>query len=154
MRSAGPATVLVMPGAAGSPGVAVMRQEVSRAEYAQFASSTGRPNAQCRNRLALIAMKKRTWVAPGFTQTGDHPAVCVSFADASAYAEWLSQRTGETLSPAHGQPNGVRSPVTRAAATLARMVGSTAARTEPCQSAKVPQARWGSTACAATPANG
>jgi len=72
-----------------------MRQEVSRAEYAQFASSTGRPNAQCRNRLALIAMKKRTWVAPGFTQTGDHPAVCVSFEDATAYAQWLSQRTGE-----------------------------------------------------------
>ena len=96
-RSSGPATVLVSSGTAGSPGIAVMREEVSRAEYAQFASSTGRPNAQCRNRLALITMKKRTWVSPGFTQTGDHPAVCVSFQDAAAYAQWLSLRTGETF---------------------------------------------------------
>lgn len=96
-RGSGPATVVVSPGRAGAPKIAVMRHEVSRSEYAQFASSTGRTTSQCRNRLALITLKKRNWVSPGFEQTGDHPAVCVSFQDAAAYAQWLSQRTGENF---------------------------------------------------------
>ena len=96
IRSSGPTVVLVQPGTAGRPGVAFMREEVSRADYAQFASRTGRPTARCRNRLAPITLKKRTWAAPGFPQTGAHPAVCVSFEDARAYAQWLSQRTGES----------------------------------------------------------
>jgi formylglycine-generating enzyme required for sulfatase activity len=77
-------------------GTAFMRTEVSRADYAAFASSTGRPTAHCRNRTAPITLKKRTWVAPGFEQTGNHPAVCISFDDATAYARWLSQKTGES----------------------------------------------------------
>ena len=96
LRSDGPTVVLVQPGGGGRPGVAFMRAEVSRADYAQFAGATGRPIARCRNRLAPITLKKRTWVAPGFTQTGSHPAVCVSFDDARAYAQWLSQRTAES----------------------------------------------------------
>jgi formylglycine-generating enzyme required for sulfatase activity len=89
----GPATVLVNNG--GTP-IAVMRQEVTRADYARFASATRRPAAKCRNRLAPITIKKRLWNDPGFPQSGDHPVVCVSFADAQAYAQWLSQRTGES----------------------------------------------------------
>lgn len=77
-------------------GAAFMRTEVSRADYAAFASSTGRPTAHCRNRTAPITLKKRTWVAPGFEQAGNHPAVCVSFEDASDYAKWFSQKTGES----------------------------------------------------------
>ena len=76
------------------PGVAVMRNEVTRAEYAQFANSTQRPVAHCRNRLALIAFKKRLWTDPGFSQTDSHPVVCVSHDDAVAFAQWLGQRTG------------------------------------------------------------
>jgi hypothetical protein len=96
IRSSGPTVVLVQPPSAGRPGVAFMREEVTRADYAAFASSTNRPISRCRNRLAPITIKKRTWIAPGFDQTGAHPAVCVSFEDASAYARWLSLRTGET----------------------------------------------------------
>ncbi len=91
----GPATVLVEPPANGSPGVAFMRHEVSRADYAAFASATNRPIAHCRNRLAPISFKRRTWMSPGFEQGGEHPAVCISFDDARAYAQWLSARTGE-----------------------------------------------------------
>jgi formylglycine-generating enzyme required for sulfatase activity len=92
----GPATVLVVPPAAGRAGVAFMRHEVSRADYAAFASGTGRASARCRNRLAPISFKRRSWASPGFAQGGDHPAVCVSYEDARAYAQWLSQRTGES----------------------------------------------------------
>jgi predicted Ser/Thr protein kinase len=93
----GPAVVLVIPEAPGKPGVAFMREEVSRGDYAAFASRTGRASAKCRNRLAPISIKKRSWSAPGFAQGASHPAVCVSFDDARAYAAWLSERTGETF---------------------------------------------------------
>jgi len=88
----GPATVLVNNG--GSP-IAFMREEVTRGDYARFASATRRGAAKCRNRLAPINLKKRNWSDPGFAQSENHPVVCVSYADATAYAQWLSQRTGE-----------------------------------------------------------
>jgi formylglycine-generating enzyme required for sulfatase activity/tRNA A-37 threonylcarbamoyl transferase component Bud32 len=93
LEGEGPATVMVNNG--GTP-LAFMRQEVSRAEYARFATATRRPAAKCRNRLAPITIKKRNWSDPGFPQSDSHPVVCVSFNDAQAYAQWLSQRTGET----------------------------------------------------------
>jgi formylglycine-generating enzyme required for sulfatase activity len=34
------------------------------------------------------------WENPGFAQTGSHPVTCVSWADAKAYAAWLSAKTG------------------------------------------------------------
>ena len=79
-----------------TPGVTVMRNKVTRAEYTQFANATQRPASRCRNRLALIAFKKRAWSDPGFTQTDSHPVVCISHDDATAYAQWLSQRTGSS----------------------------------------------------------
>jgi len=35
-----------------------------------------------------------SWRSPGFSQAGDHPVVCVSWADATAYIEWLRKREG------------------------------------------------------------
>jgi formylglycine-generating enzyme required for sulfatase activity len=36
-----------------------------------------------------------SWRDPGFPQTDSHPAACLNWNDASAYAEWLSRKTGE-----------------------------------------------------------
>ena len=37
----------------------------------------------------------RSWRSPGFSQSDWHPVVCVTWADARGYAEWLSRETGE-----------------------------------------------------------
>ena len=39
---------------------------------------------------------KYTWRSPGFPQTDDHPVVNVSWNDAVAFCEWLSQQEGQT----------------------------------------------------------
>jgi len=36
--------------------------------------------------------KGANWCNPGFAQTGTHPVVCMSWNDAVAFAEWLSQK--------------------------------------------------------------
>jgi formylglycine-generating enzyme required for sulfatase activity len=71
--------------------------EVTRGAYAAFAKATGRPAARCRasqNLIALVASRGIDWRRPGFEQGDDHPVVCVSWADANAYARWISERTG------------------------------------------------------------
>jgi formylglycine-generating enzyme required for sulfatase activity len=35
-----------------------------------------------------------TWASPGFAQSSDHPVTCVSWQDALAFSNWLSQETG------------------------------------------------------------
>ncbi|MCP4697950.1 MAG: formylglycine-generating enzyme family protein [Gammaproteobacteria bacterium] len=35
------------------------------------------------------------WRNPGFEQTDSHPVVCVTWNDAIAYTEWLSEQTGK-----------------------------------------------------------
>jgi len=80
--------------AGSTPGLAAMPTEVTRDAYAAFASETGRAEARCRNRGAGLFQRKRSWRQPGFAQAGDHPVVCISVADAQAYAEWLGQRDG------------------------------------------------------------
>ncbi len=53
------------------------RYAVTSGEYAEFVRDTGRASKP-----------------PAYQQTDRHPAVNVAFADAVAYAEWLSTRTG------------------------------------------------------------
>ncbi len=95
LEDSGVAMVLASLPRGDRAGLAAMRSEVTRSEYAAFASGSGRASARCRNRLAPITLKKRTWDEPGFNQGGNHPAVCVSYDDARAYAQWLSRRTGQ-----------------------------------------------------------
>jgi serine/threonine-protein kinase PpkA len=75
-------------------GLAVMAQAVTRDDYAAFVADGARPPAACRIRTARMTVRKRSWDSPGFVQHGDHPVVCVSVADAAAYAAWLGRRDG------------------------------------------------------------
>ncbi|HET9034001.1 MAG TPA: bifunctional serine/threonine-protein kinase/formylglycine-generating enzyme family protein [Dokdonella sp.] len=75
----------------------MMRNEVSRADYARFASRTNRDSSRCRISLSpLRILDRRSWDDPGFRQTASEPVVCVSFEDARAYASWLSRNHGHT----------------------------------------------------------
>jgi serine/threonine-protein kinase PpkA len=79
----------------GTGGVAISRKPVSRDEYQQFATATGRPAARCRERASLLrVLAPRDWRDPGFSQGANEPVVCVSSVDAQAYAEWYSRQTG------------------------------------------------------------
>jgi len=73
---------------------ALGRDEVTRGEYAEFARATHRANASCRQPGRLwSALERLSWRNPGFVQDDSHPAVCVSWDDAVAYAAWLGKRT-------------------------------------------------------------
>ncbi len=37
-----------------------------------------------------------SWENPGFKQSGNHPVACVSWDDATAFADWLSEKEGKT----------------------------------------------------------
>ena len=77
--------------------IAVGVHEVTRGELARFVSATGHSmgNACWERDGAWKERSGRHWKSPGFSQTDDHPVVCVSWEDAQAYVRWLSGRTGE-----------------------------------------------------------
>ena len=72
---------------------ALGRYEVTRGEYAAFATATGRSAGNvCYGSTDWRGAV--SWSDPGFAQTASHPVVCVDWEDARAYAAWLSRRTG------------------------------------------------------------
>ena len=82
---------------------AIGRFEVTRGEFAAFISASGRElRAGCRTWDATLGRfnddGRRTWLDPGVPSepTERHPVSCVSWADAQAYASWLSQKTGKS----------------------------------------------------------
>ena len=95
-RSAPPTRVTI------ARGFALGKFPVTRAEYLGFAQATNRaPGLSCWGLAPQPdgsgrwqERQRQTWVSPGFGQTPQDPIVCVSWADAVAYAEWLSRRTG------------------------------------------------------------
>jgi formylglycine-generating enzyme required for sulfatase activity len=80
--------------------LALGRHEVTRGEFAEFIRESGheiRPG--CRTWDATLGRfnddGRRTWSNPGVPAepTDTHPVSCVAWADAQAYARWLSQKT-------------------------------------------------------------
>ena len=73
------------------------KYEITRGQYRVFAEAMKRASDGCfvwsGNDFASDHTK--SWRNTGFSQDDAHPAVCVSWEDANAYARWLSQITGK-----------------------------------------------------------
>jgi formylglycine-generating enzyme len=77
--------------------LAFSKYNITRGEFAHFVADTGYEAKGC-NREGTGGMSydpEGDWRTPGFEQDDDHPVTCINFRDASAYAEWLSDKTGE-----------------------------------------------------------
>ena len=83
---------------------ALGKYEVTVAEFGQFVSETNYlTDAEKGNGCNVYSselknwewIEGKTWRDPNFSQQGDHPVVCVSWNDAVAYVNWLSDKTGE-----------------------------------------------------------
>ena len=85
------------------PAFAIGRYEVTVAEFMRFVRETepqqvvpdGDDASGCFSALDGRWSAQRTWLAPGFPQIPTQPAVCVSWAQAQRYADWLSRKTGK-----------------------------------------------------------
>jgi formylglycine-generating enzyme required for sulfatase activity len=72
---------------------------VTRGQFAEFIQATGYQPA--RNCFAEIShgkydvTSKANWKDPAFKQTDRDPVICITWKDAIAYVEWLSQATGK-----------------------------------------------------------
>jgi formylglycine-generating enzyme len=78
---------------------AVGRYEVTRRQYERFLRETNHPvSGNCmtdRRKPGTWAPDAETNVRdPGFRQTDEHPAACVSWNDAKAYVAWLNATAG------------------------------------------------------------
>lgn len=88
--------------------IAFATRLVTVGEYRQFAKATGRPaGSSCRIYdpsfvdADLVRVRGYNWRKPNFRQADDHPVVCISYDDATAYARWLNHG----LDP-HGDGSG------------------------------------------------
>lgn len=74
------------------------RTEVTVAQFRAFAEATKRDTGNLctiNNNGRWENGAGRNWRNPNFAQDDNHPVVCVTWQDAVAYTEWLSQRTGK-----------------------------------------------------------
>ncbi|MFC0678975.1 bifunctional serine/threonine-protein kinase/formylglycine-generating enzyme family protein [Lysobacter korlensis] len=75
--------------------IVIGRRPVDRGDYGRFVEATRRASSLCRERVSPLRMlAPRDWKSPGFEQGASDPVVCVSMADAEAYARWYSAQTG------------------------------------------------------------
>ncbi|GAB0110889.1 formylglycine-generating enzyme family protein [Pseudoalteromonas distincta] len=81
---------------------AMQSKEVTVGAYEKFISNTGyKTQAEQSKGCAYYLNGEPVWDTdlnwrnPGYEQSNDYPAVCLTFNDAKAYAEWLSGQTGQ-----------------------------------------------------------
>lgn len=90
----GPQRKIVIP-----QSLAVGRFEVTRDQFEAFVRNSGHKVGEKCWALENNEPRERTdrsFRNPGYLQNGSHPAVCVSWDDATAYADWLSTTTGKS----------------------------------------------------------
>jgi formylglycine-generating enzyme required for sulfatase activity len=83
---------------------AISRCEITVGQFRQFIQESGyKTTSETDGKGCYVwnieknARQQRVenrWNNHGFSQTDDHPVVCVSWSDAQRYVDWLSQRTG------------------------------------------------------------
>jgi formylglycine-generating enzyme required for sulfatase activity len=73
------------------------RFEITRGEYRAFAVATGRSSEGCFvwTGAGFEIDQTKDWRDPGYAQDDLHPATCISWEDASAYARGLGEQTGK-----------------------------------------------------------
>ncbi len=79
---------------------AVSKHEVTRAQFAAFVKATGYDaGSGCwrwdQGEEKVVFDANADWRNPGFSQTGQHPVVCVSWDHVKAYVEWLRREMGK-----------------------------------------------------------
>ena len=75
---------------------AISTHEITVAQFGEFASATGIDMAGCRAADQTGDSAAVSWLAPGFSQSNNHPVTCVSWHDAQSYIAWLSTQTGQS----------------------------------------------------------
>jgi formylglycine-generating enzyme required for sulfatase activity len=78
---------------------AVAKFEITVDQFAAFVRASGHKVAnECytKENGSFSLRSSRSFSNPGFPQTGNHPAACLRWDDAKAYAAWLSSTTGKT----------------------------------------------------------
>jgi formylglycine-generating enzyme required for sulfatase activity len=73
---------------------AMSRREITVAEFREFVTATAYVTEAERDGGCMVQGGK-SWHEPKYSQTGDHPVVCVSWNDANAYVRWLAAQTGK-----------------------------------------------------------
>ena len=80
------------------PSFAVGVYEVTVSEFRHFVDETGHSTGHSCGTFEEDGFKvraDRSWLDPGYQQGEVHPVTCVSWRDARAYVDWLSEKTGE-----------------------------------------------------------
>jgi formylglycine-generating enzyme required for sulfatase activity len=76
---------------------AASRTEISVGEFAEFAQATGHDTQGCMTYDGEWKLSADVrWKNALTQQTSAHPVSCISWQDATAYARWLSERTGQS----------------------------------------------------------
>ncbi|UCF16772.1 MAG: SUMF1/EgtB/PvdO family nonheme iron enzyme [Phycisphaerales bacterium] len=79
------------------------RTEVTVRQFRAFVRATGYKTEAEKGRWAanyawgfpIVPARDLSWHQPGFTQSEDNPAVCISWNDAVVFCRWLSKETGD-----------------------------------------------------------
>jgi formylglycine-generating enzyme len=80
--------------------LAMMETEVTRGQFRAFVDATKHSTERgCEYGYgptgSRVENQQFDWRNPGFSQTDDHPVVCVNWYDTQEYAKWLSAKTGK-----------------------------------------------------------